>query len=85
VYSNIGETSKMNKKWTPEAIQFLQDNFDKLDDTTIVTEISRFLGYTPSVYAIAKKRTRLKLKRKRGRPYNSIATPMDFIDANLLN
>lgn len=85
MYDNIGETSKMNKKWTPQAIQFLQDNFDKLDDEAISSEISRFLGYKPSVYAIAKKRTRLKLKRKRGRPYNSIATTTEFIDQNLLS
>ncbi len=75
----------MNKKWTPEAIQFLQDNFDKLDDAALAVEIARFLGYKPSIFAIAKKRTRLKLKRKRGRPYNSIATSTEFIDANLLD
>ncbi len=75
----------MNKKWTPQAIQFLQDNFDNLDDKALSIEISKFLGYQPSIYAIAKKRTRLQLKRKRGRPYNSIATTTEFIDANLLN
>jgi hypothetical protein len=82
VYDNIGDLDKMNKKWTPEAIQFLQDNYEKLDDEALATELIRFLSYKPSIFAIAKKRTRLKLKRKRGRPYNRVATSVDFIDAN---
>jgi hypothetical protein len=84
VYSNIGESHEMNKKWTPQAIEYLIGYYHQYEDDVLAVELTKFLGYTPTTYSVAKKRTRLKLKRRKGRP-NKVFTKTEFIDANLLN
>lgn len=56
------------KKWKPEEISFVANNYENVKDEQLAQKLSEISGETITVSMIRRQRRKLKLNKKRGRP-----------------
>jgi hypothetical protein len=59
---------KVYRKWQPEDIEFIENNYHKMTDKAIAVTLSKITGCNISIDMVRRQRRTLKLSRPKGRP-----------------
>tara|TARA_B100000085_G_C18424025_1_gene463938 strand:+ start:247 stop:462 length:216 start_codon:yes stop_codon:yes gene_type:complete len=62
---------KKYKKWSKEELCYISENCNKMKDRELATLLSEKNGYEITVDMLRRQRRKLKIRKKRGRPYKS--------------
>jgi len=59
------------KKWSSEELCYISENCNKMKDKELATLLSKQNGHEITVDMLRRQRRKLKIRKKRGRPYKN--------------
>lgn len=71
------------KKWTDTEIDYINNNYQILNDETLACKLTQMTGQTITTSMVRRQRRKLNIKKNRGRPSKSIKIESNTTDNNV--